>query len=87
MITLILNERQHEFNEEVNLKSLSIIHGTEGDRESERGMDDDNQILFEINIKTATAKIQIILRYKLITQIFFSPPQSSCTCIFLFYAS
>lgn len=38
-MTLIVNERQHEFNHQFNLKSLSIINGREGDmmtREEEK---------------------------------------------------
>lgn len=37
-MTLILNERQHEFNHQFNLKSLSIIHGGEGDRMTGQGL-------------------------------------------------
>lgn len=38
-MTLIVNERQHEFNLQVDLKSLSIIYGRDGDEmtEEERG--------------------------------------------------
>lgn len=37
-MTLILNERQHGFNQQFNLKSLFIIYGGEGGRGTEGGV-------------------------------------------------